>query len=312
MPKLDLSYNLSARLKDYLNKIESLRRDILLTPLSQKKQLQLRWNAMINRIYYSLMLSDNPLKKSEMIKLLTKTQKKLTKHEEEVIKYKQAIDYIKQNWLVSQAAVTPQTILTIYNLACSGRLKIQSTALKHLLDYLQAKPENPIILASIASIGIMNLAPFTNQNDRIARLAIGLFLYKHGYDFKELLVLEKYWAENLADFKENYQMASKASSITLWLEYFAKSVISSLEEVLKDISSDVPTTYLPDSFWLINDRQKSILSALEEPGANITNKKVQSLFKISQITAARDLAKLKILGLLNSYGKGRSVYYIKS
>ncbi len=43
----------------------------------------------------------------------------------------------------------------------------------------------------------------------------------------------------------------------------------------------------------------------------ITNKKVQKLFKVSQITASRDLAKLASVGLLFTHGKGRSVYYTK-
>jgi len=35
------------------------------------------------------------------------------------------------------------------------------------------------------------------------------------------------------------------------------------------------------------------------------------MFKVSQITASRDLSKLGALGLLFIHGKGRSVYYTK-
>lgn len=319
------SYNLSTRLKDYLNSIENKRREILLTPIPPKKQLQLRWQAMNDTIYYSLRLSGNTLTKSEVIKLLTtQKEKNLKKQEQEVIKYKSALDYIKQHWLVSPAPVTPNTVLNLYEIACSGRLKVAVSELKHLLDYLQthlpspvaqalggrAEKENPIVQAGVANIEIMKMRPFTDGNRRLGRLLSHLFLYKYGYDFDGLLVFEKSWAENPELFLQNYQIALHATSITLWLEFFAKSIETALSEVLKNFSfpQELPAG-LPPSFWTLNDRQKSILSRLEEPGSSITNKKVQKRFKVSQITASRDLTKLKILGLVNSYGKGRSVYY---
>lgn len=250
-----------------------------------------------------------------MVKLISRQGKKnLKKYEREVIKYKNAVDYIRDNWLVSQNTVTPKTILTLYDLACYGSLKIPISNLQDLLSYIQARPlENPIIQAGVASIELMKMRPFTNGNGRIARLITLLFLYKYGYDFQGLLVLEKYWAENLDTLNENFQTATRASSITLWLEYFAKCVEESLQTILKSIKeSPIDLPELPASFWELNDRQKLILSALEEPGIKITNKKAQKLFKISQITASRDLAKLKTLGLLRTFGKGRSIYYIKA
>ena len=68
---------------------------------------------------------------------------------------------------------------------------------------------------------------------------------------------------------------------------------------------------LPATFWEITTRQKEIMMYLENPTASVTNKTVQKLFNISQITASRDLARLANLGLLLAHGKGRSVYYTK-
>lgn len=307
------SYNLSTRLKEHLNTIENLRREILLTPLPPKKQLQLRWQAMIDSIYYSLSLSGNTLEKSEIVKLLTTRRKRnLKKQEQEVIKYKNALDYIKQNWLVSRNPVTPNTVINLYEIACFGKLKAAITELKYLLDYVRAEKENPIIQAGVVNIEIMKMRPFTDGNRRIARLLATLFLYKYGYDFEGLLVFEKSWSENPEQFSENYQIAVHATTITLWLEYFARSCEVALSQVLKNFTlPPQELTGLPPSFWELNDRQKSILTKLEEPASNIANKKVQKTFRVSQITASRDLSKLKTLGLVNSYGKGRSVYYTK-
>ena len=312
---LNASYNLSFRLNEFLSKIELQRHEVLLAPIPPKKKLQLRWLAIVDHIYCSLVLDDDPLKKSEIVKLITaQGKKKLKQSEREVVKYKEALDYIKQNWLVCQNLVTPKTILTLYDLACYGKLKVPISNLADLLHYIQARPlENPIIQAGIANIELMKMQAFTNDNGRITRLVTLLFLYKYGYDFEGFLVLEKYWAQNPEELRDNFQIASHASSITLWLEYFAKCVTVQLAEVIKSIKeSSVELPEMPTSFWEINDRQKSILNSLEEPSARITNKKVQKMFKISQITASRDLAKLKALGLLATFGKGRSIYYIKN
>jgi Fic family protein len=54
------------------------------------------------------------------------------------------------------------------------------------------------------------------------------------------------------------------------------------------------------------------MAIVDRPGTRITNKMVQKHFKVSQITASRELAKLATLGLIISIGKGRSIYYTKA
>ncbi len=68
---------------------------------------------------------------------------------------------------------------------------------------------------------------------------------------------------------------------------------------------------MAQSYFELNDRQTSILNMLDLPQGSITNRKIQKAYKVSQITASRDLAKLTTLGFLFSHGKGRSVYYTK-
>ncbi len=294
----DLSYNLSSSLVESLQRIENLRQKILLTPLSLKVELRLRFEAMINRVYWSLTLSDNPLTKAEMVKLLTSDQSKksLTQDQQEVLNYKKALDYISQNWLVSPDRVTPKVVTTLHGLACSGRLRGSEAELKQVLDYLQASSENPVVQAGVAQI--------TAGNDCTARLLALLFLYKAGFDFRGLLVLEEYFRRDLVSFQQK-------TNLTLWLEYFAKGVATQLEKALEDIALSRSKTDLPASFWNLKDRQKEILTIMGQPGITITNKKVQKQFRVSQITASRDLSRLAQLGLIFARGKGRSIYYTK-
>ena len=301
---LNISYNLSYRLKEYLYKIENLRREIALTPISPKTKLKLRWDAMINRIYYSLKLSGNRLKKAEMVRLLGQNHKKMRKEEQEVIKYKRALDYILQKWLGANLQVDSASLIRLHEIIGSGKLSKPVEELEHLLDYLQGQKENAIIQAAIASIEIAKMQPFTNHNKEISLLAPYLFLYKYGYDFRRFLAYESEW--------ENYKPEINKISLTLWLEYFAECILRQIEKVAGSVTThDSILKDINESFFELNDRHKAELNYLDNPENSITNRKIQKNYKVSQITASRDLAKLTNLGFLLSHGKGRSVYYTK-
>ena len=65
-----LAYNLSPTIKDTLAKIDALNNKLLLIPLSLKNEQRLKWETTIARIYWSLILSANPLSKNHMAKIL--------------------------------------------------------------------------------------------------------------------------------------------------------------------------------------------------------------------------------------------------
>lgn len=310
---LNISYNISPRLNDYLSEIEDLRRQILLTPIPPEVELRIKWEATLNRIHYSLKLAGNPVKKVDMLKLLSEvTHKKNDNDQRAVLKYKEAIDYISQNWQGSQNAVDANAVINLYKIIGNGRLRVPQAGLQHLLDYLQTRSESPIIQAAIVGIEMERMQLFTEHNSPIAHLTADLFLHKYGYDFKGFLSYEAAWMEDAGDFKENHERALGAVSLTLWLEYFAQSIMQQLETIIQAIKKPKPGTVdLRKSFWQLNERQKSILSYLDQPQTTITNRQIQKRYKISQITASRDLARLTNLGHLFSHGKGRSVYYTK-
>jgi len=310
---LNISYNISPRLNEYLRKIEDLRKQILLTPISPAKELQLRWEATFNRIHYSLKLAGNPLKKTEMLKLLSEvTHRKTNSDQKIVLKYKQALDYISQNWEGSPNAIDAKTLIDLHKIISTGRLRVPQAGLQYLLNYLQTTSDNPIIQAAIVNIEIKKMQLFTEHNSLISHLAADLFLYKYGYDFKGFLAYEAAWMDEPDSFRENHERALNAVSLTLWLEYFASCVLKQAEAINQSLTKPKTQAFaVRESFWKLNERQKLILNCLDQPQATITNRQIQKKCKISQITASRDLARLTNLGLLLSHGKGRSVYYTK-
>jgi len=311
-----VSYTLTPTLKNSLQKIEALRQQILLQPIPPKTELQLRWTAMLNRVFWSASLSGSTITKKEIVSLLTSSSKRdLSKEYQEIVNYKNVLDYISQEWLVSQKQVTPQTAVTVYQLLTGTKnfrlASSKEAELRELFDYVQTGSEHPILIAGIVQLMLMSINAFPNVNNRISRLFCILFLYKYGFDVRQLWTLSELWKRDKGEFEFVTQTAIKQGNLTGWLEYFTRSAVIHLSKIADSINLPHKQFELPASFWEVNDRQKKILSILEEPGATITNKKVQKMFKISQITASRDLAKLATLGLIVAHGKGRSIAYAK-
>ncbi|OGH23304.1 MAG: hypothetical protein A2958_00035 [Candidatus Levybacteria bacterium RIFCSPLOWO2_01_FULL_38_13] len=311
---IQLSYTYSIILKEKLQQIESLRTEILLSPLSPKMELQLRWDAVVDKIFSSLDLAGFSVSRKQISKVLSHQtgNPKLLPIEEEIFNYKKALDIISRDWFVSSRSVSVKDTLILYDTFNKGRLILPLSRIQELLDYLQAHKENPIIQAGTACLGIERVRPFSEGNDQLGRFLAYLFLYKHGYDVRGLLVFEKNWSKDKTTYLDASRIGMNAASITLWLEFFANSVVSQLNETIGKIKSQNPDIIgLDSSFWDINERQKEILILLDQPNSTITNKKVQKYFKVSQITASRDLSKLSTLGLVFTHGRGRSVYYSK-
>ena len=65
------SYTLSDQLKASLQKADALRVQILITPLSPKAELKFKWEAMLDRVYYALILDQSSVQKKTLVNALT-------------------------------------------------------------------------------------------------------------------------------------------------------------------------------------------------------------------------------------------------
>jgi len=311
---ITFAYNLSPEIKKNLEKIEELKRKVLFTPLSPKKELRLRWETQLDRVFWSLTLSGDFGSKKQFIKLLSKnisTLVNLNPQEKNIILYKNALDYLKDEWLVSEKSVTPKTIQLLSTNFLKSKLVVSENNLRQFLQYFEGKTDHPIVVAAISQIQTIRARLLTVGNGRLSRLLCLLYLYKNSYDLRHLITLEEYWYK----YKEGYDFAvNKAiqtGNLTWWIEFFTQAVIIQTEKTLANMEKFSVLEGLSGRFFEITDRQKDILNIFDQPDTQITNRKIQTAFNISQITASRDLSKLANLGLLFSHGKGRSVYYTK-
>lgn len=308
----NFSYTRTPELNQKLLKIEELRKELLLKPMSPKTELSFQWMNILNFIHYSFSLTGVILPNNHIQKLLSPEGKKqLTNHEKMVISYKNGLDYLYHNWLVNTEPVTAQSFIELYESAFIGSLKISTQDLDHALKYIQINPEYPVIQAALAQFMTLDLYPFSENNELFAHLVFLMFLYKTGYDFRRMITLEEYFFKDIAHYKDLITKLRRQPNITEWLEYITSGIVIQLTECIKNISIEKQTPSLIPYSLQLNERQQEIVKLLEQPGLKINNAMVQKLYKVSQITASRDLAKLTTLGLLFPLGKGRSTYYTK-
>lgn len=326
-------YIRSPLLESHLDKIEIYRRQILLTLLPPGVELKLRWEVTLERVCYSLQLSGNHLKKSQARTLLAGggQRQKLRKNEIEAQNYWRALMYIAQEWPMSSQLITNRTLRLFHDILSQRipspehRRRTNSAfslpptgdiepSLKLLFNNLNLKTDHPVVQAGMAQIQTARIAPFNDGNGRVARLLGLLMLYKSGYDCRGFLCLESYYLSNPDRFRQTTQAAFQTGNLTLWLEFFAEAVASQMSDL---VSRRLPAAaagqekFRSAAVGNLNERQKAIVEFLDQPETKITNRKIQQLLKVSQITASRDLAKLTAVGMLFTHGRGRSVYYTR-
>ncbi|MBI1863131.1 hypothetical protein HYS00_03355 [Candidatus Microgenomates bacterium] len=272
------SYTKTPYLLEQIEKTEDLRRTLLLTPLSLKDSSFFRWKALVDRIHYSFLLKGTMRDKKTIEDLLQPhSLTHVTSIQKEMLRFKKTLDSVYYHWLVTNDAITLGTLQDVYNELYGEKFRIDDKELHYNLRYIQTNPDNPLIQAGLAYLIFLSHAEIGKEGALLSFIVPLMFLYKAGYDYRQFLVLEEYQLNKLL-----------------------KNISS------KDFNMDSSHTLLD-----LNERQKAILSSLDEPGSKISNKLIQKTYRISAITAARDLAKLSNLGYLFPIGKGRSTYYTK-
>lgn len=310
-----LLYSLSPGIRNSLNEIENMRAKIALFPLPHLKARELQWEATISRIYWSLIITKSPLTRSKIAHLLqNELPSRPTKSEYLVAAYHASLSYLDQHWYVTRRPVTADTIMTLYSIARGSQQKIAKDDTMHLnqtFSYLENGTEHPIIQAGIAQMELRIVSPFYTYNGVISRLLRELFLYKSGYSFRGLLILDEYWYKDMNAYKQVIKHTVATANLTKWLEFYTEGVYTQLSKAIINLRQP-RSSWTPDNYFKLSARQKAILGLLSDPKKAITNRDIQRYFEVHQITASRDLKKMYDLRLLLRHGKGRSVVYTKA
>ena len=310
-----IAYTFSPLLQSLTSSIDQYRTHILTTPLLPRKETALRTFATQNRILTALSHAHIPMTAQELTRLLTTPPKRPHPIEQEALLYRQALSYIHDEWTGTLLHPTASLIEILMHISLPRSFRNISRIIEDatpditkLLAYLHAANDHPVILAGITH-AFMTQSPLHNTSKgRITFLLMSLILARSGYDVRGMLTLESTLTSDHKAYTHALASIASYGQMTIWLEYFATCVLEAykvLEERVR-LSAKHPEE---SSTSLLNDRQKQILLLLDTYGAKITNREVQKRFRISQITASRDLTKLVAKGFIASRGKGRSISY---
>src|SRR5216683_1143363 len=141
-----IAYTISPYLLRYLTLLESLRQQIILFPLSPKRELGLQFQATIDRVHFGLSLIDDHVHPDKIKAVLANQivfamQKKVTPADtmqNDILRYKQSLDYIKREWHLSSQTISVQTLLHLYSLTGNPEVKPSEKKLQDIISYLHA------------------------------------------------------------------------------------------------------------------------------------------------------------------------------
>lgn len=309
-----LSYTRSTTLTASIQSLDELHKQLLLIPLAPASELQLQWQSEAQKIQRLLELAGKIVTSTQISShLLHQDAKNPIPFVAEVESYQAAFDYLYHQWLVNPKVVELNDLVEFYQeIFPKETLTGDETELKSSLQYIQINPEHPIIQAALAQILILSLSPFSAYNEQFSHLVFLLFMYKYGYDMRRLPVYEEQYVLDLTNYKNMILQSNRLENVTPWLEYVCGRAIVAVQKTVFSVQQEKNAPFRSNSLlFALNERQQHIIDMFSVPGVKISNRMVQRKFKVSQITASRDLAKLADSGLIFAIGKGRSTYYTK-
>lgn len=328
----------NSELQELLLQAGFVRQQILLAPLNPRTELERQMDTAVEATHHSTAIEGNPLTLEEVRRLLSgKPLQKPRNREIEVRNYKTALDEIRSEWTAIGKAVTATTILNLHRTvmrdlelpARLGKWRVDpvfvfdtntqlpvhegdpapevGSRIAALCTWLNnAHALHPVVRAAIAHLEFVRIHPFMDGNGRSARLLETLLLAQFGWDARGLLALEPYYRANLARYYALIASSIAKGDYTDWMIFIAAGVLERLQKVEQQLAHDSPVTpHAP----MLNERHWRIMALLGHARATISNMEVQQLTSASHMTAARDLAYLVQLGLLERHGAGRATRY---
>ncbi|MCX7997201.1 MAG: hypothetical protein N2691_05640 [Patescibacteria group bacterium] len=296
-----------------LARLEVLRKDIHALILPRQTELQLRWDAHSLRTFYAFSLYDLSLQRNKVISYLSKNYTFTgTTPANVLLRYRQALLRVEYDWYASNRKLDYDDFEELYKGIWPEAFPVSRKEFLEAVLFLEERERDPVVLALLLFLFMYQYHIVTKSILPYAHLVFYLILVRSGWNFRGIVVFEEFFHRERVYYKKQLQKSIESKSATGWLEYATAGFIPVIENLYAQYTIVASPEGRPASFFHLTDRQKKILLLLEEPQSVISNKKVQQLCGVSQITASRELAKLVELGLLFPSGKGRSTIYIRT
>lgn len=306
---INFSFTISPFLKTELDEIDKLRVKTLVTLLPPTTEFTQQHEAMLVRVSSTLSLIGLPTRPIQIKKALSTLERRLTTEEKMIVTLHHTFTLLYLEWFMNNQPITFASLQELNNRFQGKSLAVQQKDLELMLSFIQANPEHPVIQAALVRVLIHQTLGTNQSSSLLGILTSWIFLLKHGYDFKKLLIHEEDLVRRATPFTEVMNMALANHNLSSFLEYYTHEVLMQAEKVNKTLKEDFKDQKHMNIQIKLSNRQKEILAFMEKPGITISNRQVQKMFGVSQITASRDLSALVQYGLIFPVGKGRSATY---
>lgn len=189
------------------------------------------------------------------------------------------------------------------------------TALLNWIKISKKEKIHPVLIAGIFHLEFVSIHPFTDGNGRVTRLLTQLLLYRLGWDFRKIIVLEDYYNQNrLAYYNALHSEEGKeyvqGREFTNWLEYFTTGFLVEAKKALEKIQSIGYGRVSKKSEQIFLDKDEIQMMDFLSTTGRITSDDVSDILNITKRAAQLKIKKLLGNKLIQLQGSGPSTYYI--
>lgn len=334
-------YHLSDQLAVQLSHIEQLTSKLKQTHIPPPVLNHIRKQCLLSLTHYSTQIEGNQLSLEQVSQVIDQGKKYgLLRDEKEVKNYFSLLEQIPSVLEKFHPSIDSKLILECHSKILDGIVEkefrgtfrnIQNAVYEsstHRLIYLpptsndvtglisdlclwlQSTHIHPLVMAAIFHNQFVTIHPFVDGNGRSARFLSLCLLEAKGYDWKQIVPIDQYYATDRAlyyatlqqNYSHNYYDGRFDTDFTKWIVYYMDGIQAVLEGTLNQVE-----LYKTENI-LMNNRQSKILKVLEKT-KYITATQYGKRFLISTRMAARDLSQLVQWGKLSIIGKARSTKY---
>ena len=166
---------------------------------------------------------------------------------------------------------------------------------------------HPLLRIGIFTVIFLAIHPFQDGNGRLSRILTTLLLLRAGYGHVPYSSLESIIEQN----KEGYYLALRRTQTTWrenaadwpgWLLFFLRSIRHQIARLQRRLDANRPQ---------LSPLARQ-LAALFETRETLTNAQATALTGANRSTLKAKFAELVSAGLVEAYGKGRGVFYVKA
>lgn len=182
------------------------------------------------------------------------------------------------------------------------------------LVHTEKEKLHPVLRAGIFHLQFVTIHPFADGNGRMTRLLTTLILYKSGWDFRKILVLEDFYNRDRQEYynAENEVQGQKyheGEDMTSWLDYFITGFLVEARKVNEQLQMIGFNKHLDSKEVVYLDKDEiKIMDFLTSTG-QLTSDDVMEVLGIAKRTSQLKLKSLLQKGLIQVNGRGPATFY---